>query len=415
MTEEMATVGLRVQKFGGATVATLDRIKEVAKKIKSSRDAGDSVVVVVSAMGDTTDEFLDNVAQLCPEDPPAREVDMLLITGEQQSIAYLALALHGLGCQAVSFTGAQVGIVTSNVYGSARIQQIGGEQKMRQAIKDGKVVIVAGFQGATVDGENTTLGRGGSDLTAVALGAVLKADMCEFYKDVDGIFTTDPRVVKTARKIDKITYDEMLELASMGAGVLYSRSVEFAKKYKVPIHVRSCFHDRPGTVVVEEAKEMEDVLVSGIAFNRQEAKVTILGVPDRPGISSEVFGKLGDANIVVDMIIQNVSHEGTTDLSFTVARKDLKKAKQLAEKLAKSIKAKSVTADDKMAKVSVVGVGMKSHAGVAGRMFQALAKAGINIEMISTSEIKISVIIRETELDKAVQAIHNEFQLEKVG
>ncbi len=402
-----------VQKFGGATVATLDRIKEVAKRVKATREAGNQVVVVVSAMGDTTDEFLDNVAKLCPDDPPAREVDMLLITGEQQSIAYLALALHGMGCPAISFTGAQVGIVTSEVFGGARIQQIGGEDKLRKALGEGKVVIVAGFQGATVDGENTTLGRGGSDLTAVALAAVLKANLCEFFKDVDGIFTTDPRVVKSARKIDKITYDEMLELASMGAGVLYSRSVEFAKKYKVPIHVRSCFHDRPGTIVVEEAKDMEDVVVSGIAFNRQEAKITILGVPDRPGIASDVFAKVGDSNIIVDMILQNVSHAGTTDLSFTVSRKDMKKAKQLAEKLSKSIGAKSVVADDQMAKVSVVGVGMKSHAGVAGKMFKALAKAGINIEMISTSEIKISVIIRESELDKAVQAIHDEFQLEQ--
>lgn len=408
-------MALLVQKFGGATVATLDRIQGVAKKIKATKEAGNDVVVVVSAMGDTTDEFLDNVAKLCPEDPPAREVDMLLMTGEQQSIAYMALALHGLGCPAVSFTGAQIGITTSEVFGSARIQKVGGEGKLRQALKEGKVVIVAGFQGATVDGENTTLGRGGSDLTAVALGAVLNANLCEFFKDVDGIFTTDPRVVKNARKIDKITYDEMLELASMGAGVLQSRSVEFAKKYKVPIHVRAVAHDKPGTIVVEEAKDMEDVLVSGIAFNRQEAKITILGVPDHPGISAEVFGKIGDANIVVDMIVQNVSQAGTTDLSFTVSRKDIKKAKQVAEKLSKAIKAKSVLADEQMAKVSVVGVGMKSHAGVAGRMFQALAKAGINIEMISTSEIKISVIIREAELDKAVQAIHDEFQLDKAA
>ncbi len=245
-------MALLVQKYGGATVATLDRIKDVARKIKACKDAGNSLVVVVSAMGDTTDDFLAHVAQLCPENPPAREVDMLLVTGEQQSIAYLALALHGIGAPAISFTGSQVGIVTTEVFGGARIAQVGGERKIREALEEGKIVIVAGFQGATVNGENTTLGRGGSDLTAVALAAVLKADMCEFYKDVDGIFTADPRVCKKAHKIDRITYDEMLELASMGAGVLYSRSVEFAKKFRVPMHVRSCFHDAPGTLIVEE-------------------------------------------------------------------------------------------------------------------------------------------------------------------
>lgn len=406
-------VALLVQKYGGATVATLDRIRDAAKKIKASHDAGNKVIVVVSAMGDTTDDFLEHVATLCPDNPPQREVDMLLVTGEQQSIAYMALALSGIGCPAISFTGAQVGIVTTEVFGSARIQHIGGEKKIREALDADKVVIVAGFQGATVNGENTTLGRGGSDLTAVALGAVLKADMCEFLKDVDGVFTTDPRVCSKARKLDKITYDEMLELASMGAGVLYSRSVELAKKYNVPIHVRSCFHDKPGTFVVQEADKMEDVVVSGVAFNRTEAKITILGVPDRPGVAAELFGTLGKANILVDMIIQNLSQDGTTDISMTVNRKDFKKAVALCEEICKTLGAKKVLGDEAMAKLSIVGVGIKSHPGVAGRMFKALADAKINIEMISTSEIKLSVVIRQKELDKAVQVIHDEFALDR--
>ncbi len=404
-------MALLVQKFGGATVATFDHMKEVAKKIKAAKEAGNDLVIVVSAMGDQTDDFLDAVEKLCPNDPPKREVDMLLVTGEQQSIAYLALALHGLGCPAMSFTGAQLGIRTTPVFGNSRIEDISGVDKLRKALDAGNVVVVAGFQGASVDGENTTLGRGGSDLTAVALAAALKADMCEFYKDVDGVFTTDPRVCKDARKMDQITYDEMLELASMGAGVLYSRSVEFAKKYGVPMHVRSCFHDKPGTLVVEEADDMEKVLVRGVAFSRAEAKITILGVPDQPGVAAAVFEALGAAGIIVDMIVQNVSQEGHTDISFTISRKEYKKALDLAKKVCVELKAKSVVGDDQMAKISVVGVGMKSHAGVAAKMFQALAQAKINIEMISTSEIKISVITRESDLEKAVQVIHAAFGL----
>lgn len=407
-------MGLYVQKYGGASVSTLDRIKDVAQRIKARRDKGDQIVVVVSAMGDTTDDFLDHVKALCPKDPPSREVDMLLVTGEQQSIAYLALALHGMGCPAISFTGAQVGITTSEAFGNARIQQIGGEEKIRQALRAGKVVVVAGFQGATVDGDNTTLGRGGSDLTAVALGAVLKADGCEFLKDVDGVFTTDPRVCPRAKKISRITYDEMLELASMGAGVLYSRSVELAKKYSVPVHVRSFFHDRPGTLIVKEEEKMEDIVVSGVAFNRSEAKISVVGVPDQPGVAAELFGALGDAGIVVDMIVQNIGQGSTADISFTVDRKNFDKAKDIAATVAKKLGAKNVLTDDAMAKISAVGVGMKSHSNTAGRMFRALSKAGINIEMISTTEIKISVVIRQSELDKAVQVVHDEFKLENV-
>jgi aspartate kinase len=402
-------LALVVQKFGGSSVADPERIKHVAKLVTREYDRGNQVVVVVSAMGKTTDKLLELASQIT-DNPDPREIDMLISTGEQISIAMLAIAIQALGYPAKSFTGPQVGIVTDNAHRKAKIVHI-NDEKIRSELNQGRIVIVAGFQGMTMDNEITTLGRGGSDTTAVALAAALKADVCDIYTDVDGVYTADPRIVPNARKLEKISYDEMLELASLGAKVLHSRSVEFAKNYNVPIHVRSSFVDVPGTMVVKEAKEMEDIVVSGVAYNRNEAKISILGVPDRPGIAAEVFGSLGAKNIVVDMIIQNVGANGLNDISFTVSKEDLNQALEVAKEVAQRIGAKEVVADPKIAKVSVVGVGMKSHANVAGTMFHALAKNGINIEMISTSEIKISCVIREDDVDKAVQAIHEEFEL----
>lgn len=402
-------MALVVQKFGGSSVADPERIKHVAKLVTREYDRGNQVVVVVSAMGKTTDKLLELASQIT-DNPDPREIDMLISTGEQISIAMLAIAIQALGYPAKSFTGPQVGIVTDNAHRKAKIVHI-NDEKIRSELNQGRIVIVAGFQGMTMDNEITTLGRGGSDTTAVALAAALKADVCDIYTDVDGVYTADPRIVPNARKLEKISYDEMLELASLGAKVLHSRSVEFAKNYNVPIHVRSSFVDVPGTMVVKEAKEMEDIVVSGVAYNRNEAKISILGVPDRPGIAAEVFGSLGAKNIVVDMIIQNVGANGLNDISFTVSKEDLNQALEVAKEVAQRIGAKEVVADPKIAKVSVVGVGMKSHANVAGTMFHALAKNGINIEMISTSEIKISCVIREDDVDKAVQAIHEEFEL----
>jgi len=335
---------------------------------------------------------------------------MLLSTGEQQTIALLAMAIHSANGKAISFTGPQVGITTDNSHRKAKIVSINTEKMVRE-LEAGKVVIVAGFQGMTGDNEITTLGRGGSDTTAVALAAALKADRCDIYTDVKGVYTADPRIVKEARMLKSITYDEMLELASLGSKVLHSRSVEFGKNYNVPIQVRSSFEDVPGTMVIKETEEMEDIVVSGVAYNRGEAKVSIMGVPDKPGIAADVFGRVGEANIVVDMIIQNVGADGRNDISFTVSKDDLQDALELAEKIAKDLGAEKVRSDAEIAKVSVVGVGMKSHAGVAATMFRALAKNNINIEMISTSEIKVSCVIRESDVDRAVQAIHDEFEL----
>ncbi|MCC7391628.1 aspartate kinase [Candidatus Sumerlaeota bacterium] len=395
--------------FGAQFLA--DKFLEIARIVKRSVDNGDRVIVVVSAMGDATNRLIAMAQALSPKQP-AREMDMLMVTGEQQAIALMAIALHAVGVPSMSFTGLQVGIITENVFGKARIKEINSD-RLKKALAEGVVPVVAGFQGTTEDYEFTTLGRGGSDITAVAVGAAVGADYCEFYKDVDGIFTTDPRVAPTARKIDRISYDEMLELASQGAGVLQSRSVEFAKNYNVPLHVRSFLHDRPGTYVVPEEKEMEDVVVSGVAFNRTEAKVALLGLPDKPGMAAELFSRIGAKGIVVDMIIQNVAEGGTNDITFTVARSDYDAAVKIAEEVRKEIGAKKVEGDDSIAKISAVGVGMRSHADVASKMFRALAANNINIMLISTSEIKISCIIAEKDLDKAVRAVHDAFEAEQ--
>ena len=402
-------MSLIVQKFGGSSVADAERIRNVAKLAMAEQERGNSVVVVVSAMGKTTDRLLALADEISPH-PDSREIDMLISTGEQQTIALLAIAIQAAKGKAISFTGPQVGITTDNSHRKAKIVSINTE-KMSRELEAGKVVIVAGFQGMTGENEITTLGRGGSDTTAVALAAALKADRCDIYTDVKGVYTADPRIVKEARMLDRITYDEMLELASLGSKVLHSRSVEFGKNYNVPIQVRSSFEDVPGTMVIKETEDMEDIVVSGVAYNRGEAKVSIMGVPDKPGIAADVFGRVGEANIVVDMIIQNVGADGRNDISFTVSKDDLEDALELAEKIAKDLGAEKVRSDAEIAKVSVVGVGMKSHAGVAATMFRALAKNDINIEMISTSEIKVSCVIRESDVDRAVQAIHDEFEL----
>lgn len=420
-------MALIVQKFGGDALGdkgkgravdnedlrsspplSAEKFRHVARIAKAARDRGDQLVITVSAFGDTTNRLLRMAGALC-EEPPARELDMLMATGEQQATALLAMALHAVGCPAMSFTGPQVGIRTDQFHGSSRIRSIDGA-RLRAVVADGRIPIVAGFQGSTDDDEITTLGRGGSDITAVALAAAVGADVCEFYKDVDGIFTTDPRVCPAARKIDRISYDEMLELASLGAGVLHSRSVEFAKKYNVPLHVRSFLHDGPGTLVTAEDKDMEHVVVSGVAFNRDEAKISLMNVPDRPGIAAELFSQLGDRHIMVDVIIQSTAHDNTNDISFTVAKKDFKRAVEACKEIAAALGAAGVQTDERIAKVSAVGVGMRSHTGVAGKMFKALADAGINIQMISTSEIKISVVIAETDLEGAVKAVHHAFE-----
>jgi len=403
-------VGLVVQKFGGSSVADVEKIKNVARKAIREKEQGHEVVVVLSAMGKTTDQLI-SMAHKITLDPSPREMDMLMSTGEQVSIAMLAIAIHSMGHKAISFTGPQVGIITDTAHRKARIKSI-NTKKIRKALEDGNIVIVAGFQGTTEENDITTLGRGGSDLTGVALAASLKADVCDIYTDVDGVYTADPRIVPRARKLEKISYDEMLELASLGAKVLHSRSVEMGKNYNVVIHVRSSFTDVPGTLVLKEDKSMEDIVVSGVAYNRNEAKISIVGVPDRPGMAAEVFSRISDAHIVVDMIIQNIGEEGKNDITFTVSKEDFRQTLQIAKDLCRELGADEVMSDDKIAKVSVVGVGMKTHCGVAAKMFKALAKNGINIEMISTSEIKISCVIRESDMDKAVQAIHDELKLE---
>lgn len=399
-----------VQKFGGSSVANTERLSHVADLVIREKRAGKQVVVVVSAMGKTTDNLLSMASELSAN-PDPREIDMLISTGEQVTIAMLAIAIQAKGEQAISFTGPQVGIVTDNSHRKAKIVRINNE-KVQRALDAGKVVIVAGFQGSTVDQEVTTLGRGGSDTTAVALAAVLKAEVCDIYTDVDGVYSADPRLVPKAKKLDAISYDEMLELASLGAKVLHSRSVELAKNYNVPLQVRSSFENLPGTMVVKEDKTMEEIVVSGVAYNRGEAKISLIGVPDRPGVAAELFTILGNANVCVDMIIQNVGESGTNDISFTVSKDDLEDALKVVENASKELQAREVRHDRDIAKISVVGVGMKSHAGVAATMFRALAKNQINIEMISTSEIKISCIIREADVERAVQAIHEEFELE---
>ena len=403
---------LIVQKYGGSSVANPGRIKNVAKRVVRYKKQGHDVVVVVSALGDTTDELIE-LAYKVTDDPSEREMDMLISTGEQISCALLAMAVEELGVPAISFTGAQVGIITDATHTKARILNISAADRIHEKLKGGKVVIVAGFQGVSIKKEITTLGRGGSDLTAVALARALNAKTCEVYTDVDGVYTADPRIVKNARKIPRISYDEMLELASLGAKVMQARSVEYGKRYDVEIHVRSSFSDQEGTIICKEAKSMEKIDVSGVALQKDEAKVTICDVPDKPGIAAIIFKELGVNSIVIDMIVQNVGRTGTTDVSFTVLSEDLAKTMKVAKKVAKEIGAGEVIKDEAIAKVSIVGIGMRSHAGIAARMFKALASKKINIEMISTSEIKISCVIGKKLSELALKALHDEFGLGK--
>lgn len=400
-----------VQKYGGSSVAKSERIRAIAARVIETKKAGYDTVVVVSAIGDTTDELI-KLAYGITHSPSEREIDVLISTGEQVSVALLAMAIHSLGYEAISFTGPQIGIVTDNAHTRARIMRI-EPVKIKNELSLGRIVIVAGFQGITQDSEITTLGRGGSDLTATALGAALKAEVVEIYTDVDGVYTADPRVVKDARKLPVISYDEMLEMASLGTQVIQSRAVEYAKQFNVPVHVRSSFSKDPGTLIREEARSMEKSVVRGVTANKNEAKVSLLGVPDRPGVAAFIFKRLANGEINIDMIVQNVGEGGKSDISFTVDGSDLKKTVGVAEKVAKDVGAREVTSDDDIAKVSIVGLGMRSHPGVAARMFSALAGENINIEMISTSEIKISCIIRKKLANKAVMALHSKFGLGK--
>ncbi len=404
---------LIVQKYGGTSVANIGRIKRVAERISRYRKLGHRLVIVVSALGDTTDNLL-KLAYGITSFPSEREIDMLISTGEQVSVSLLAMALHRMGIDAISFTGGQVGIITDRSHTKAKIIDVSAD-RIRAELKKGRVVIVAGFQGMNTDQEITTLGRGGSDISAVALAKVLKASVCEIYTDVGGVYTADPRIVKNARKLSRISYEEMLELASLGAQVMQARSMEVAKKFSVPLHIRSSFNNNEGTIISKEVKAMEEVLVSGVTMNKKEAKVTICGCPDRPGIAAMIFKDIAGKNINVDMIIQNVSRTGFTDLSFTVPAEELQKTKAVMAKIVKDIRAKGVTYNSDIAKVSIVGVGMRSHSGVAAEMFEALARQRINIDMISTSEIKISCVIKKRHADKAVRAIHRAFGLGRKG
>jgi len=406
-------MALIVQKFGGTSVGTVERIEQVADKVKKFRDAGDDLVVVLSAMSGETNRRIVLAKQISGGvQPVPRELDVIVSTGEQVTIALLAMALIKRGVPAVSYTGNQVRILTDSAHNKARILQI-DDQKIRGDLKAGRVVVVAGFQGVDEHGNITTLGRGGSDTTGVALAAALKADECQIYTDVDGVYTTDPRVVSVAQRLDKITFEEMLEMASLGSKVLQIRSVEFAGKYNVPLRVLHSFKEGPGTLItIDEEETMEQPIISGIAFNRDEAKLTIRGVPDIPGVAFKILGPISAANIEVDMIVQNVAHDNTTDFTFTVHRNDYQAAQTVLEKTAGELGAREVIGDTKIAKVSIVGVGMRSHAGVASRMFEALAKETINIQMISTSEIKVSVVIEEKYLELAVRALHTAFELD---
>ena len=400
-----------VQKFGGTSIADVDRIKNVAKRVVKTKREGFDVVTVVSALGDSTDRLIE-LAHKITGSPSERELDMLVSTGEQVSCALLTMAIHELGEDAISFTGSQVGIITDNSFTRARIIDINAKRIVEE-LKTSKIVIVAGFQGLSLNQDITTLGRGGSNLTAVALAKVLGAKTCEMYTDVEGVFTADPRIVKTAVKIDRISYEEMFELASLGAQVLQPRSIEFAMKFGVPIHVRSSFSEKVGTIISKEVKAMENIVVSGVALNKEEAKVTICDVPDKPGIAAKIFKDIAAEEINVDMIVQNISRTGATDVSFTVPGHDLARTIKTAKEIARKIGAGEVTHDNDMAKVSIVGIGMRSHSGVAANMFAALAEKGINIEMISTSEIKISCVVKKRNGEEAVRAIHDKFGLGK--
>jgi len=402
-------MSLIVQKYGGSSVANIQYLLHVARKIKATQNAGHQVVVVVSAMGDETDR-LDSLAYQITDTPTPRELDVLLSTGEQVSIALLSIALQSMGCIAKSYTGFQVPIRTNSAHTKARIEHI-DDEKIRADLAEGNIVVVAGFQGIDSQGNITTLGRGGSDTTAVAIAAALKADECQIYTDVDGVYTTDPRLVEQARRMPRVTFDEMLELSSLGAQVLQIRAVEFAGKYNVPLRVLSTFKEGTGTLITFEEKGMEQPIVSGIAFSREEAKLTIRGVPDKPGIAGSILGPISQANIEVDMIIQNLGDDGNTDFTFTVHRRDYERALAIVQKVDKELNARGVLGDAKIAKVSLVGVGMRSHAGIASTMFQVLGAEGINIQLISTSEIKVSVVVDEKYLELGVRALHEAFGL----
>jgi aspartate kinase len=405
-------MSLIVQKFGGTSVGSVERIQAVAEKIAKFRREGHDIVVVVSAMSGETNRLLALAAEIS-EQPTPREMDVLVSTGEQVTIALLSMALHEKGLDAKSYTGAQVRILTDNSHTKARIKSI-DEQHMRADLARGRVVVVAGFQGTDEEGNITTLGRGGSDTSAVALAAALKADECQIYTDVDGVYTTDPRVVDGARRLDKITFEEMLEMASLGSKILQIRSVEFAGKYKVPLRVLSSFADGPGTLItIEDEVAMEAPAISGIAFTRDEAKLTLVGVPDTPGVASKILGPVSGANVEVDVIVQNTTEDGTTDFTFTVNRSELKKAGAILRQVADDLGAREVITDDNICKVSIVGVGMRSHAGVASKMFAALADVGVNIQLITTSEIKISVVIDEKFMELAVRSLHSAFELDQ--
>ena len=402
-------MALVVQKYGGTSVGTTDRIAAVASRLIAAQDRGDRIVAVVSAMGDVTDELLAKALAISAE-PPEREMDMLLATGEQVTIALLAMAIHAQGHEAISFTGAQAGIVSDGSHMKARIQEVRADRVM-EALDRGLIAIVAGFQALTPEGDITTLGRGGSDTTAVAVAAGLSADVCEIYTDVDGVFTADPRIEPEARKLDTISYEEMLEMAATGARVLQLRSVEFARNHGVVIHVRSSFSDSPGTIVKEADGSMEQAIISGVTHDTSEAKVTVRDVPDRPGVAAEVFGRLAADNVNVDMIIQNVSEAGLTDISFTTPKDDLVRARRAVADVTQALGARSYSVDESVAKVSLVGAGMKTHPGVAALMFRSLADAGVNLDMISTSSIRISCVIDAAQVAAAVHALHSAFGL----
>jgi aspartate kinase len=405
-------MGLVVQKYGGTSVGDVERIRNVARRVLDTKNHGNEVVVVVSAMAGETDKLI-RLAQQVTQDPDEREMDVLISTGEQVSIALLAMALKALGADSKSYLGFQIKIATDSAFGKARITGIDSEKLMND-LKSGRIVVVAGFQGVDELTNITTLGRGGSDTTAVAIAAALKADSCEIYTDVDGVYTTDPNICSKARKLSKISYDEMLEMASLGSKVLQIRSVEFAKKYDVPIHVRSSFNDNPGTIVCKEEKEMERVVVSGVTYNKNEAKIEVMGLPDIPGVAAKLFKPIADASIVVDMIIQTSSTEkGCADMAFTVPKTDFTKTLQIVKETIKEFGGKEVKFNEDIAKVSIVGAGMRSHSNVATQMFSALAKEGVNIQMISTSEIKISCIIDSKYTELAVRALHDAFELDK--
>jgi len=403
-------MALIVQKYGGTSVGDVERIKKVAERIKTIRDEGNQLVVVVSARSGVTNELLARADAVCAN-PPERELDQLLSIGEQETIALTAMALHGIGVPAISYTGAQAGIVTDTSHTKARIQSINAEALIKD-LNAGNVIIVAGFQGINADGDTTTLGRGGSDLTAIALAGAIKADVCQIYTDVDGVYTADPRIVKSAKKIEEISYDEMLELASHGSKVMQSRSVEFAKKYDVVFEVRSSFNYNPGTIVKEEVASMEKVVVRGVAVDKNQSKVQLLGLSDKPGTAAKVFRALANANIVVDMIVQNAGHDGVANLTFTAPANEIAKATKALEPVLAELGGKIAT-QDQFAKLSIVGVGMKTHSGVAATLFRALADCGVNIDLISTSEIRITVAIEQAKADEAARAVHTAFGLDK--